>query len=470
MPANLNLPAQVAINAWTDEAADSVGALAGVTKPWATVPAPKSMMTLAAEIPNIRDWANDEVGWGLVMAHRQDVSAADSAALVEMPEAIKELVKFRRGVVLGWSPECGTQRLIRYLADGTTKNVKIGADVDRGKASDALPQYLLILGGPVEIPWLVQYTLNLCAAVGRLDLKGIGLENYVAAVVSNWTKTGTPLEVANCFLWSVNRGGTDITALMQATVASPVLEALQKDNQIGAKAQFRFDQDATHAELKKVLSANKPGLVVTTSHGRTGPLGDPATMQRDLGLPVDKDNTIFTPSDLLDVWEPNGAIWYAHACCSAGCDKGSVFADLFKPTPLSKTLERIGGLGAQSAPLPLALLGAKKPLRAFIGHVEPTFDWTLISVDMTQPLTASIKYALYNNLFEKNPMTVGGAFDRYFRQVGTLFNEQDTALTDLQHFVDGAERMALRARLGALDRRSLVIHGDPAVALPALGA
>src|ERR1700733_3126978 len=191
MTANPNLPARVTINAWTDAAADTVGALAGVTKPWATVPAQKSMMTLAAEIPNIRDWGHEEIGWGLVMEHRQKVSAADNAALTEMPEAIRELVKFRRGVVLGWSPECGTQRLIRYLADGTTKNIKIGADIERGKSSDALPQYLLILGGPAKIPWLVQYTLNLCAAVGRLDLEGVGLENYVAAVVSNWTKAET---------------------------------------------------------------------------------------------------------------------------------------------------------------------------------------------------------------------------------------------------------------------------------------
>jgi hypothetical protein len=469
MPAVQNLPASVTINAWTDDAADSAGAFAAVTKPWTIAAPPKSMMVLSAKIPNMRDWGDKEVGWGLVMAHRPDVSAADNFALAGMPEAVKELVKFRRGVVLGWSPECGTKKLIGYLEDGT-KDVKIGSDIDRGRAPGALPQYLLILGGPAKIPWSVQYTLNLCAAVGRLDLDGVGLENYVAAVVSNWTATGTPLDVANCLLWSVNRGGTDITALMQSTVASPVLEALQKDNDIGAKAQFRFGQDATHAELKKMLSTNKPGLVVTTSHGRTGPLGDQAAMRRDLGLPVDKDNTISSPSELLDIWEPNGAVWYAHACCSAGCDTGSVFADLFKPTALSKTLERIGELGAQSAPLPVALLGAKKPLRAFIGHVEPTFDWTLISEDMAQPLTSSIKYALYNNLFEENPMTVGGAFDRYYRQVGNLFNEQDSALIDLQHFVQDAEHAALRARLGALDRRSLVIHGDPAVALPALGA
>ncbi|WP_298241137.1 hypothetical protein [uncultured Bradyrhizobium sp.] len=470
MSAVQNPPVSVKINAWTGEAADSTGTLAAVTKPWATVPAPKSLMVLAAEIPDMRDWTHDKVGWGLVVEHRQNVSVADNCALAGMPEAIKELRKFRQGVVLGWSPECGTKNLIRYLEDGTTRNVKIGSDVKRGKTPDALPHYLLILGGPAKIPWKVQYTLNLCAAVGRLDLDGAGLENYVAAVVSNWTGTGAPLDVANCLLWSVNRGGTDITALMQTTVASPVLEALQGDSDIGAKAQFRFGEDATHAELKKMLSTNRPGLVVTTSHGRTGPLGDQTAMRRDLGLPVDKDNMICAPSDLLDAWEPNGAVWYAHACCSAGCDTGSVFADLFKPTALSKTLERIGELGAQSAPLPVALLGARKPLRAFIGHVEPTFDWTLTSVDMAQSLTESIKYALYDNLFEKNPMTVGGAFDSYYRQVGSLFNEQDMALADLQRFVPGAEQAALRARLGALDRRSLVIHGDPAVALPALGA
>jgi hypothetical protein len=33
--------------------------------------------------------------------------------------------------------------------------------------------------------------------------------------------------------------------------------------------------------------------------------------------------------------------------------------------------------GARISPLPRALLGAEKPLRAFVGHVEPTFDWTL---------------------------------------------------------------------------------------------
>jgi len=115
------------------------------------------------------------------------------------------------------------------------------------------------------------------------------------------------------------------------------------------------------------------------------------------------------------------------------------------------------------------LLGAKNPLRAFVGHVEPTFDWTLTTADMSQALTTSIVSALYKNLFEDNPVPVGSAFAEYYKQVGTLFNQQSNALAALGRFEPGAEQKALRCRLGALDRRSLVIHGDPAVAFPALG-
>ena len=458
-------PPNLSINAWTGADRDAEGALTAETKPWATREPPQSMQTLAARIPNPRDWKDPKIGWGLVMEHRPEFSAADNAALKGMPEAVRDLRKFRNGVVFGWSAEFGTDRLLRYLADNTTVDVPI-SDVVRGTADNALPRYILILGGPTKIPWLVQYTLNLCAAVGRLDLDEAGLQNYVSAVVNDWAETSP--DVSKCVLWSVNRGGTDITALMKSTVASPLFDALRADEQIGANAQFLTDADATHARLRDALSNSTPGLIVTTSHGRTGPLNDPAAMRRDLGLLVDRANATLPCADLLNAWQPNGAIWYAHACCSAGSDTGSVFAGLFGTSALARTLDGIGKLGAQSAPLPLALLGAKKPLRAFIGHVEPTFDWTLAGADMKQALTASIISALYDNLFEENPMTVGAAFADYFLQVGNLFNQQSNALLDLQNFKPGAERKALRCRLGALDRRSLVIHGDPAVALPKL--
>jgi hypothetical protein len=45
-----------------------------------------------------------------------------------------------------------------------------------GLGDGKTPQYLLIYGSPAEIPWAVQYALNMSTYVGRLDLEGPALE------------------------------------------------------------------------------------------------------------------------------------------------------------------------------------------------------------------------------------------------------------------------------------------------------
>jgi hypothetical protein len=48
----------------------------------------------------------------------------------------------------------------------------------------------------------------------------------------------------------------------------------------------------------------------------------------------------------------------------------------------------------------IRLLGAERPLRAFVGHVEPTFDWTLRDPTNKQVLTHVMCAALYDKLYE----------------------------------------------------------------------
>jgi hypothetical protein len=65
-------------------------------------------------------------------------------------------------------------------------------------------------------------------------------------------------------------------------------------------------------------------------------------------------------------------VWNAHACCSPGSDSPSNYAGLLDPeSDVDAVLAAVAGLGSTVAPRPTALLGAEKPLRAFIGHVEP---------------------------------------------------------------------------------------------------
>jgi hypothetical protein len=213
--------------------------------------------------------------------------------------------------------------------------------------------------------------------------------------------------------------------------------------------------------------------VVTTSHGMTGPLNDPVRMAGQLGLLVDDLRQLLRPEPLLEKWMPDGAIWYAHACCSAGGGDRTRFDGLVaEGSSAQEVLRAVAGLGARTAPLPRALLGAERPLRAFVGHVEPTFDWTLRHPLNRQVLTDSIRAALYDGLYRAVPEPVGMAFEDWFREVGGLLSQWDAALRELSQATTPAARSAARARalrfqLTGLDRQSAVILGDPTVCIPA---
>ena len=129
---------------------------------------------------------------------------------------------------------------------------------------------------------------------------------------------------------------------MRRLIAIPVQRDLAADNEIGANAVYLDGTrgEATAPALCGALAEHRPGLVVTTSHGKTGPLADPAAMLRDLGLPVDVGFGLVTQNAVLNAWEPDGAIWYAHACCSAGNDEATIFRGLLEPgSPVDRLLE-----------------------------------------------------------------------------------------------------------------------------------
>jgi hypothetical protein len=177
------------------------------------------------------------------------------------------------------------------------------------------------------------------------------------------------------------------------------------------------------------------------------------------------------PDALLAKWQPAGAIWYAHACCSAGGDSKSSFADLVDSGSIAgKVLAGVASLGGQIAPLPTALLGAERPLRAFIGHVEPTFDWTLRQTATGQFLTASILEALYGQMYVKKgdvEKPIGHAFREWYGRTNGLRAQYDKAKTKLDEG-ESTEGTLLALQLAARDVESTVILGDPTVAMPGL--
>jgi hypothetical protein len=424
-------------------------------------------MLAAAEPVDLRDWQDERVGWGVVLPEDDTIPEKDRALALDAPEPISQLVAARnQAPVFRYRADLNHRFLRRYYVDHPPRDLAISGS-PRGSGETCLPRYLLIYGTPKEIPWSLQYVLNSAAFVGRLDLEGDSLGRYVAALRNDWAGAGCRPE--RPVVWTVDHGQPDITWLMRRAIASPVADQLSGDSQIGSGLRLLAGADATTLKLTQTLAQQQPALIVTTSHGMTGPLANPGLMTQQLGWLVDDDFTLLDPNKLLASWQPAGAIWYSHACCSAGCDDQTSYLGLVDAgSTVEQTLTAVAALGARVASLPRQLLGAEKPLRAFIGQVEPTFDWTLRQPETGQVLTTSLQNALYQRMYRKRPEPIGLAFEECYRQVGELFAQWTQALRQIAQGHADANLAALRSQLTALDRQSMVILGDPTACLPPL--
>jgi hypothetical protein len=303
--------------------------------------------------------------------------------------------------------------------------------------------------------------------VGRLDLPDDALENYFAHLASDWQ--GSAAKPLTPVLWSVDWDG-DITSLMRQMVAEPAYATYKTDTTL--HPFYVHDAGATSGALMDALQSRRPGMIVTTSHGATSPLDDVAALRARVGLPVDQDKKLLDSAALLKAWQPDGAIWYAHACCSAGTDACTSYAGLFDPAgDVDRILQGVTQAGSRVGPLPSALLSAEKPARAFVGHVEPTFDWPLQDPETGQPLSLPFSDALTRKLFAAYRHPIGSAFREVHDLASKHFSLWYQAKDAAQRMTDAATRqrrreMALRAQLGGLDWQGVVILGDPTVAIP----
>jgi hypothetical protein len=395
--------------------------------------------------------------------HPQRLRLTPSGA--DIPQPLRELVAARKGVILRYAasvPSFGYLR--RYYADDPNPADFDVSGTATGVGENEIPKYLLIWGGPSKIPWRAQYALNMTRCVGRLDLDGGALKNYVDHLLSDWSGiTCNPLAPV---VWSANYGPEDITALMQSVIADALWRKFQADTDLSAGA-LRFKDDRATREALAAACAAKPGLIVMTSHGMTGPQAQTGSYKAQLGAPLDANHALLDTDALPNDVIPGGAVWYSHACCSAGSDSQSQCADLFPVgNGVGDTLRSVScHAGDMVSPLATKLLGATKPVRAFIGHVEPTFDWTLRNPNTGQALGDAFVKAFYEQLYQKG-MPIGLALNEIYKRAGGFLTNWRQALEAVNKNQPGAAEQARYEQIAALDRQGMVILGDPVVSLP----
>ena len=461
-------PPQLKLNAWTGTstatATPSNEQLHAWLRSQAAAP-PPPQRDRAPGLIHEWDWTSPKVGWGLVLPDNPALPAAERATAADAPEPIQRLVAARNNApVLRWrATASGIGQLLRYTPDGRVYDLAL--HTEDGLAPRQMPRFLMIYAPPSQIPWAFQYAANLRRHIGRLWLQGEALNNYITALINDWADA--QCDVHAPLVWSVDHGQPDITWLMDRAISRKLAERWAQDpDQDFARATQLLGPDASHEQLIAQLTNTRPALVVTTSHGMTGPLDDSQQMAAQLGLPVDNRHRVLDIEALCQRWQPDGAIWYAHACCSAGSDAPSTYAGLAgMGTDVARILSGVAaGCAASIAPLPQRLLGAKRPLRAFIGHVEPTFDWGLRDPETGQPLSHSLLRALYDKLFEGGERrAIGWAMDEVFREVGVLLDEGKHALAAIKPDLPRSLSKALYFQIAAMDRQQMVVLGDPVV-------
>lgn len=461
----MTLPLDVRINAWTGtEAAD--GTLTQQAADWGAgsrgLPHDQKGLPFEPPVP-LTEWSHPEVGYGVLLRDDDGLTPAQKAAGVDAPAPVLALLAAREGsVVLRWRerPE-GDRFLRRYYADGFQQDCAVGLS-SFGVGQDRLPKYIAIIGGPESIPWSVQYALGTRHSVGRIPLAGDALARYIHALISDWQSAGAALDRA--LVWTVDLDPTDMTNLMRQVITQPLANRLTPPP-LTDLCELA-SEEATSAALLTKLTQTRPGLVITSSHGLTAPLDNAEKMRAGLGLPVDQ-NLIPVPLAELTAALPGGCIWFAQACCSAGGAGRSLYETLLDPQGTAfAAVAAVARLGPMVAPAALAALGRENPVRAVLGHVEPTFSWTLEVPQTGQLLGERLIVALTEQLYSGIPLAQ--TLSEYRADIGQLHTDWHGLSRKL---ADGDESVLgelTRLRLASIDRQSLVLLGDPTVTVPTL--
>lgn len=260
-----------------------------------------------------------------------------------------------------------------------------------------------------------------------------------------------------------------MTRIIRDLVAAPIHARMSVDTELKTVFVDGLKERASLDRLIDELVTRRPAMVVTTSHGQTGPTNDAVAMLASLGLILDQAVVPLKPQQLIERWNPGGAIWYSHACCSVGSDARTSFENLLPggSTP-DRVVKAVARLGSHVSPLPLALLQAEQPIRAFIGHVEPTFDFSLRHPETLTPMTDALQLGLYDGLYRRKPEPIGLALRHYYDRIGEMLAIYHDSLREYNKGKDAEMTPSMVwSLLAANDFKTTVILGDPAVTLPA---
>lgn len=399
----------------------------------------------------------DQAGWAVVFG---------PSATKEVRDALDPLLKLRES-------QAGTNRFRRIdiPAGWTSDHFRIEHELGFGPSDpDVMPYYLLLVGNPEEVPFELQYGLDVQYAVGRLDLETADDYARYAETVERIETEPQPQRPVSIF--GVDGPEENERFLIEALV-DPIAARLQAwQSQATGRPPVLRELDDRKADFARLL-ADPPGFLFAAGHGlRCDPTSlSLATSQGALVCSDHLQTGLVTPDsyfggdDLPENADLDGLITFVFACYSAGCPERDDF------------FEELIGKPKRIAPNPLVSHLSRRMLaqgaQAFVGHVDrawgTSFDFAPRKRD-DSPQRGGNSIKAYDSAFRQ--LLSGCRLGHAMEYINQRYAEGSTALTDLLHRrtlnpATGSYLSLLRK--ATLDARNYVILGDPAVRVVGVG-
>jgi len=404
--------------------------------------------------PKTKAGEKDGAGWGVIYG---------PGMTPEIEEALSPLINLRK--------EQAGDIFREYTYQGeSSEDFLVDNDVSLAGAADPkeMPYYLLLVGGPDEIPFHFQFELAIDRALGRIFFNTAEeYHNYAQSVVAvEKGQVRLPRRASFFGVQNRNDRATKLsTNLLIEPLSGEFSSRLAKDWQVASYLR----NEATRAQLKNLLGgkqAETPAFLFTASHG----MGFDRSDNRQLAhqgalLCSDWENTggrvsedvYFAGEHLASDAQLHGLISFFFACYGAGTPGYDEFMQKYKGTP------------KQIAPQPFV---AKLPQRmlshpnggslAVIGHVERAWTHSFKQSGSDTPHLGVFDSVL-DQLFAGYP--VGHAFDYINARYGSSAVRLTTQLEKLRKKINVSKLQIIRLWTMHNDARDYIILGDPAVRL-----
>lgn len=331
-----------------------------------------------------------------------------------------------------------------------------------------MPYFLMIVGGPEEIPFDFQLELEVQYAVGRVSFDRVSdYARYAEKVVAQEMEGTRRSRSAEFF--GVRNENDPATEASEKHLVRPLLARL-RDRHPRWKIEGVLAERATRARLISSLNGPEtPALLFTAGHAVLFPAAHPRQRGEQGALvcydwpgpglwhgPILRDHLV-SALDLEDDAPVDGMVAFQFACCSAGTPTTDAFA--------RDTVRESRGLAEQAfvARFPQQLL--VKGALAVIGHVERAWPHSFIWDRAGSQV--GVFASTISKILEGYP--VGYAMEDFGIRYAEIATELLTSRLTLDRSGDeaSAEDVAQEAWLWTAyqDARHYLLLGDPAVRL-----